>query len=268
MTDLAFLHRMDKKNVGDFVCPPFMYFPFKPSINGDIIDESFDFTGIQTAILGGGGLGRKGFQHHLDRIKQKGPENIVIWGAGVDYVSNKSELLEEGKEYDLYGNFFEEFSDVGIRVFSENQKFRYVPCASCMDNLFFKYRDVKPTKRVGYYNHKRNAIIPKKFTNRGYVSDNNGNDFESKLKFLSQFECIVTNSYHGVYWASLLNRKVIVIPNKSGLLSFKHMPAVSWDGKITDDLIDSAIAHEGVLEESRKCNLDFYKDMADKYNLV
>lgn len=267
MTDLAFIYRMDKKNVGDWVCSPSLYFPFKPALKGDILDKNLNLQGIDTLILGGGGLGTKYFEPHLNRIKEGDVENVIVWGAGIDLESDRSMILKDQK-YDLYGDYFNEFSDVGIRVYSPQQKFTYVPCASCMDNLFFKYRDVKPTKKIGYYNHKRVPLASKNFFNRAYVNDNNGNSLEDKLKFLSSFEYIVTNSYHGVYWATLLQRKVIVVPFKSGLLSFKQQPTISWDGHINDQMLDSAVSYEGVLEESRRLNLSFFKEMTDKYSLV
>jgi len=35
---LKFLFRADKTNVGDWVCPPFHYFPFRPNFIGDVIN--------------------------------------------------------------------------------------------------------------------------------------------------------------------------------------------------------------------------------------
>ena len=100
------------------------------------------------------------------------------------------------------------------------------------------------------------------------VCDNSGNNFEEKLDFLSSCEYIVTNTYHGAYWSTLLQKKVIVIPYKSGLMSLKHKPFYCWDKNISDEVLHSAKAHLGVLEEDRKINLEFYKYLTDKYFLV
>ena len=267
MNELKFLFRADNTNVGDWWCPPFKYFPFRPGDVGDILDPSFSLKNTEILILGGGGIGADFFQPHLDRVKSAEIPTTILWGAGVDTITDKVKLLET-ENPDLYGNFFDFFSEKGIRVYSEPQKFAYVPCASCMNNLFFKYRDVKPTKPFGFYNHKRVTLVNKENPNNISVEDNSGNDLEEKLKFISSCEYIITNTYHGVYWATLLERKVIVIPYKSGLLSFKHKPVYCWDGNITDELMHQAKTYSGALEESRKINLDFYKYLTGKYHLV
>ena len=68
---LKFLFRADKTNVGDWVCPPFHYFPFRPNLIGDIININFELNSEDILILGGGGIGSKFFSAHLDRIKKK-----------------------------------------------------------------------------------------------------------------------------------------------------------------------------------------------------
>src|SRR5690606_21033089 len=92
---------------------------------------------------------------------------------------------------------------------------------SAMHVLFDKYRDKAPTKTVGYYQHKHSRFGAH---GDGLIMTNNGDDLESKLSFIADHEYIVSNTYHGVYWATLLNRKVLCLPFKSGLFSFKHKP--------------------------------------------
>ena len=137
-----------------------------------------------------------------------------------------------------------------------------------MNNLFFKYREVKPSNTVGVYNHKRVTLMKSDNPNGFPVADNSGDNLEEKLKFLSSCEYIITNTYHGVYWGTLLQRKVICIPYKSGLFSFKYPPHYSFDGKFDESVFEKAKIYTGVLEESRKLNLDFYKYLTSKYDLV
>ena len=66
----------------------------------------------------------------------------------------------------------------------------------------------------------------------------------------------------------LLERKVICVPFKSGLLSFKYAPAYSFNGELNDDLFVNAKKYKSVLEESRKLNLEFYNYLTSKYDLV
>jgi hypothetical protein len=267
MSNLKFLFRADETNVGDWWSPPFKYFPFKEAPVGDILDVNFSLTDTDILIIGGGGVGTEYFRPHLKRIANAKIKKTVLWGGGVDTVVDQTKKLENS-EYDLYGDFYDFIDIVGIRVFSTPQNFRYIPCASCMSDLFFKYRDVKPTKDVGYYNHKRVSLSQDINHKLEDTEDNNGSDLEAKLRFLSDYRYIITNSYHGIYWATLLGKKVITVPFKSGLLSFKYKPIYSWDGVITDDLLHSAKAYSDVLEESQKLNLDFYYELRNSMSIT
>ena len=264
---LHFLFRADKTNVGDWWCTPIRYFPFKPSYVGDILNKSIPLDKIQTLIIGGGGIGSDFFKPYLQRIKKANIQNTILWGAGVDVKVDKTKLLKSD-EFDLYGDYFDFIDEVGIRVYSSPQKFTYVPCVSCMDHLFFKYRDVKPKNLIGVYSHKKVNLFNSENKNNFPIMDNSGLNLEEKLNFISNFEYIITNTYHGVYWATLLERKVIVLPFKSGLYSFKYRPEYCYDGIISDDLMNKAKTYHGTLEEARKLNFDFYKYLADKYDLV
>ena len=267
MTNMKFIFRADNTNVGDWWCPPWRYFPFKPGSVGDILNPEFKISESDILIMGGGGIGSEFFRPHLNRIKEANANISILWGAGVDSVSDRNRVLSDG-EHDLYGDYFDFLHEKGIRVFSNPQKYNYVPCASCMNNLFFKYREKKPKAKVGVYNHKRVNILNANNKNNIPVADNSGNNLQEKLEFLSDFEYIITNTYHGVYWATLLGRKVICIPYKSGLFSFKYSPTYCLDGSIGDEHFDKAIAYEYVLEESRKINLEYYLMLANKYDLV
>lgn len=267
ITNLKFIFRADKTNVGDWWCPPWRYFQFKPGVVGDILNPEFKISKTDTLILGGGGIGTEYFRPHLNRIKEAKANVTILWGAGVDSSLNKDGVLSAG-EHDLYGDYFDFLDEKGIRVFSSPQKFNYVPCASCMSNHFFKYREKKPRKRVGVYNHKRVTILSADNEQHIPIADNSGDNIQEKLEFLSDFEYIITNTYHGVYWATLLGRKVICIPFKSGLFSFKYAPTYCQDKVFRDEHFEKAVAYEGVLEESRKINLDYYYMLANKYDVV
>ena len=267
MNIIQFLFRADKTNVGDWWCSPRRYFPFKPNNVGDITNVSIPLENVKTLIIGGGGIGSNFFKPYLDRIKEKNIQNTILWGAGVDVEVDKSKLLTS-QELDLYGDYFDFIDEVGTRVYSSPQKFRYVPCPSCMNNLFFKYRDIKPKNLIGVYNHKRVALFTKKDKYEYPTMDNSGFNLDEKLNFISNCEYIITNTYHGVYWATLLERKVIVLPFKSGLFSFKYPPVYSFDGNINDDLMDKARVYRGILEEDRKLNFEFYIHLVNKFDLV
>jgi exopolysaccharide biosynthesis predicted pyruvyltransferase EpsI len=113
---------------------------------------------------------------------------------------------------------------------------------------------------------KTKILINKEYDLYGNYFDfiNDGNNFEEKLDFLSSCENMVTNTYHGAYWATLLTKKVMVIPYKSGLMSLKHKHDYCWEGDILDKILHSVRAYEAILEQHRKLNLDFYKHLTDR----
>lgn len=89
-------------------------------------------------------------------------------------------------------------------------------------------------------------------------------DIAAKLRFLARFEFIVTNSYHGVYWATLLGRKVICLAFKNGLFSFRHAPAY-FDPAEPSRAFDEAQAYPDAIDECRDANIGFYRYLIERY---
>jgi hypothetical protein len=82
--------------------------------------------------------------------------------------------------------------------------------------------DVK--REIGFYVHAivqetRNQILR---DNPGAEILDNFSDFDEVIKFIGESETIVTNSFHGVYWATLMKRRVIGLPTASKFFSLKH----------------------------------------------
>lgn len=262
---MAHVYRIDEKNVGDFVCPPHLYFPFASQPVYDIRRGDIDVTNEKAVIVGGGGLGRSFFRKSLQNLARSDRNYALIaWGVGSDTVIDKTgKALDPDADYDLYSPYFKGFDEVGIRTSTEPQQYRWVPCASCMSPLLDQYRDTKPTKRLGFYQHKHSRL--KDTAGLGSVGTNNGNKLEDKLAFLADHEYIVTNTYHGVYWATLLERKVLCLPFKSGLFSYKHKPTYISTDIPQEDEIERAVIHPQSLEECRKANTDYFEYLTSKY---
>lgn len=88
-----------------------------------------------------------------------------------------------------------------------------------------------------------------------YMS-NFGTNLEEKLNFLSEYEFIITNSYHGVYWSQLLNKKVLCYPVKSSLLNFLCEPNFIITN-ITNDILDSCKNYPDFLDLCINANISF-----------
>jgi hypothetical protein len=253
--------RVDKGNAGDWHSPPFKYFDFHSSKYKDIANDFKQREGI--VVVGGGGLGIKTFKRFLPSLRSSSSV-LIGWGVGVDEFVDKDQIIKD-QGYDLIGGWFDSFDEVGIRVYSKEleskENYRWVPCSSCMSDLFSKYKSRKPESSVGVYSHKR--VLLSGFRDSSRMT-NSGDNLEEKLEFLSRHEYIVTNTYHGVYWATLLGRKVVCLPFKSGLFSFKHKPAYST-GAVTDQVLHKATSYPDSLEECRNQNIQFFDYLREKY---
>lgn len=80
--------------------------------------------------------------------------------------------------------------------------------------------DNAPLHDFVIYEHKQHPIEIS-----GLPRMNNFNrNIKNVIDFLSSGNCVITNSYHGVYWATLLKRKVICIPFSSRFMATKFPP--------------------------------------------
>ena len=267
------IFRADPTNVGDAFCPPFLYFPFRDKRYLDIlkIDPTTSFQRNETIIIGGGGLGTDFFRNKVDillDLKRKFGLKIIGWGLGYDVNNNKTHTLISNT-HDLISNIFDDFDLIGTRVYLESifdeSNIFYVPCSSCMHDAFYTFRNHnKNKKRIGVYSHKR-VPLNNFFSDYDHLT-NEGMDLLNVIKFISEYEFIVTNSYHGVFWATLLNKKVICAPFKSGLYSFKDKPHYITKYILDDQALQSAKNFPNALEESREYNFKFYKLVYELYD--
>jgi exopolysaccharide biosynthesis predicted pyruvyltransferase EpsI len=86
--------------------------------------------------------------------------------------------------------------------------------------------------------------------------------WEETIKFIQSCEAIVTNSFHGAYWATLLKRKVVAIPTSSKFFSFKH-PVVLRDLSDWQSGLSDARIFDDALEECVRANLEFASSVID-----
>lgn len=216
--------------------PPVNYFYFENAIKSCIsIPRKFDKS--QKLIIGGGGL----FGLWLQQIKTiSNLSNFkVIWGAGLNAIKNID-----------YPSFVENFDLVGVRDYG--QGLRWVPCASCLHSAFDKKYTV--LHDIVIYEHHLGPI------NRSDFPKMSNNDtIENVIPFLGSSECVVTNTYHGVYWATLLGKKVIAIPLQKScrFLFFKHPPKLVSEFSTNFSCVQSY----DCLNECRQANVDFYNDV-------
>lgn len=295
MIKFVVVHRRDLNNVGDMASNPLQYF-LKPE-QYQVVDAA-NFGGVDypldvPLILGGGGLIGNEFMGNVAAKVLSTPDRLqidalsaarwqvidernrdlhkkfkntytdllkeiqadlpvpsaprYIWGAGQNSSAEEFEYPEAMKQFDR----------VGIRDFG--QYYEWAPCASCMHPAFNKTYTVR--NPVIWFEHKKQLIKDKVFGNESIPRFvNSGANIEQTIELLGSAEVVLTNSYHGAYWATLLKRKVIVVGAWSSKFKYlKHQPAFVDLAQDWKDAIDNAVIHNDALDECQSATRDFWE---------
>jgi hypothetical protein len=297
MVKFVVVHRRDQNNVGDMASNPLQYF-LKPdqyqvvdAANFGVVDYPLDVP----LILGGGGLIGNEFMGNVVAKVLSTPDRIqidalsaarwqvvddrnrdlhrkfkntysdllseirdalpvpsaprYIWGAGQNSSAEEFEYPEEMKRFDRVG-----IRDVG-------KQFEWAPCASCMHPAFNKTYRIKNS--VIWFEHKKQLIKDKGFGNESIPRFvNSGANIEQTIELLGSAEVVLTNSYHGAYWATLLKRKVIVVGAWSSKFKYlNHQPAFVDAAQEWKDAVDNAVIHNDALDECRSATQNFWKSI-------
>lgn len=295
MVKFVVVHRLDQNNVGDMASNPLQYF-LEPD-QYQVIDAA-NFGGVDypldvPLILGGGGLLGNEFMGNVAAKVLSTPDRLqidtlfaarwqvvdernrdlhkkfkntytdllkeiqadlpvptaprYIWGAGQNSSAEGFEYPEAMKQFDR----------VGIRDFG--QYYEWAPCASCMHPAFKKTHRIR--NPVIWFEHKKQLIKDKVFGNESIPRFvNSGANLEQTIELLGSAEVVLTNSYHGAYWATLLKRKVIVVGAWSSKFKYlKHQPAFVDTVQDWKDAMDNAVIHNDALDECQSATRDFWE---------
>ncbi len=256
---IHFINRIDRENAGDWNCCPleYYYWYFK-DYNimrhdiGDVVFNEIDRDDV--VILGGGGLFNvlSSFNQTINRILML-CDNVVAWSCGFN--AHNEEFEEETEPID-----FKRFKLITIRDYDHPSGFEYLPCPSVKALRFDK--DRRPIRKYGVMYHRNLPEISK----LPFDSISNNESISRINEFIMDSEAIVTNSYHCAYWASLLERKAIVVNKFSSKFDhFKYVPKIvniSPDNtetavELIDKAFETASVYDGCLEEAERLNDSF-----------
>lgn len=241
----VFHHRAD--NVGDRVCGSAQYFWPEQVRN---VGFHYELTKPENAIFGGGqvfGQVDKASAAVADEL----PGVLIAWGIGVP--------LRDSKEDALVREVAQRFALFGTRNYEWHDILRFVPCASCMSPAFDQAPD--PQHKVVVFSHQNKTPNLNPPDDVPFLTNKN-QSFQSVINFLASGETVVTSSYHGVYWAQLLGRKVICLPYNYKFSTFEHAPVMATVDTWHDHL-NEAVEVSGLLEKYRELNRDFARDVED-----
>lgn len=254
---LVFAHWTKTTNLGDLVAGPYQYFAFKDATHEVVHVRDLNHTHARRAdmvIIGGGAVASAARQ--VWGVAKR--PRIVAWGVGqTKHGAIARHVSPAARLYDLYGS----------REVPLLDGERWVPCPSCMHTSIDEAKTNAPSRYAGVYvNSDPNIIgryplpesiarLPKR-TNRTGLGE--------ALRFIASCEVLLTNSYHGAYWAQLIGRPVILVGAYSAKFhAYKHQPPV-WDGRGNwEDLIPSAVPPTNFLTEARWANIEFHTEVVN-----
>lgn len=253
---MIFANTIRCHNIGDAASSPFNYWQWPAS---SVHIDTRDYQG-GPAIIGGGGLLHPGIDEHVHCAAAYKPS--VLWGAGSNYDPTKQLL---------HPLWLSQFDLVGLRDFGCG--YRYVPCASCMHPAFDAIGP--PSVEIAIYEHHDQPItlddLPLDVPRMNNWADQMPVPpvcVGEAITFISRASLVVTNSYHGVYWAMLCGRKVLLWrPWSTKFCAFKYHPTVII-GSDWKSFVDKATtAPQGYLEECRSLNQSFHDDVVAMFGL-
>lgn len=270
-TGVINIHCLNTPNIGDIYCAPHQYFDELKGTGVDIFDYKHEKGAVRDAIIekissnsliigGGGLLNRNGFNLQMKAFETLAQNNkkTVLWGVG-----------HNNKFAKMYGNITSynvnssAFGLVGTRDYSMPGE--YVPCVSCMHTLFDN--TYTETQEFGVVLHKDTVKKPEIVALfKDYPTTSNTTDLEALITFIGASQKIVTDSYHAMYWAMLLGKKVVVVPNSSKFYDFKHKPLIS-NFEEAIGAFAKAETFPSLLAECRSINRNFAHKVFDYLNL-
>lgn len=209
--------------------------------------------GIDAIILGGGQIFAQLDMLSSMNIERSKPAKLISWGVG---------LPVHGSKDDTVFRVAQRFNAFSTRNYDWRENLHFVPCASCLSSLFDLSRS--PTHDLVIYNHRKKPGAAK-VPNGVPVMTNSIENPRLAVDFIASGETIVTSSYHGVYWAQLLGRRVVCIPYSTKFQTFQNAPSfASKDSWIT--ALRSAKKFPPMLEEYRYLNQEFAKRVEHLWN--
>lgn len=231
-------HVLDRHNIGDLCSSPVPYFPWPTAPQVRDIREveswlspalgSGDPGEILPIVVGGGGLLYQRFLPAFQTLHRHAPPaHLVAWGIGQQHYATAPEPLETPEAVAAYqqhlyqrfdyGAYLDPFGSVGIRDWN-HPRYEWVPCASCLDPAFDRPRSIQHPFVV--FSHRKFQLhipgLPR--LTHDYET------LEPILDFLGSGETILTSSYHGAYWGTLLGRKVLAFPFSSKFYTLHPSP--------------------------------------------
>ena len=256
-TSTLCVHRIDPRNTGDINCAPGLYVDFLSGfLTVDLYQcDAPNRLASKLIVMGGGGLLSPFFDVQLKALTSAPKARLISWGMGHN--------VHGATRFELHPAL-EHFELVGLRDYKlcqeNNRGYEWVPCVSCLTPLLDQNYYIQHDHVIFEHHNFRVAgldpAIPRMM--------NDGTDLAEVLSFLGSAETVLTTTFHGAYWSTLLGKKVVVVdPCSNRFFGLKHAPVM---GPAQDwrSLASQARSYPEALQECRAANLAF----ADKVRTI
>jgi hypothetical protein len=194
---------------------------------------------------------RQLIKKYIDKIDKKSNKRIM-WGAGHNADTHKD---KKGNVFIDYPDWLVDYDLVGLR--DNNVDYNWAPCASCMHPELRKNHQIK--NDVIWFEHKKQLI--KDFGNESIPRFiNSGSNISQTIELLGSANIILTNSYHGAYWGTLMRKRVIVVGSwSSKFYTLRHSPYILEKGEDWKDALEKVERYPAALDECASATEKFWQ---------
>lgn len=267
------LLQANTQNVGDLWAAPARHV-YALGLDGHVwkvLDQSVAgdaFRYGDAVVIGGGGNLAPYFpwMKAFGQLPEGRLSKVAIWGAGTNYHDVHRHLRGRAPEVRRTGLVYPDWVErlasagalIGVRDFGA--PYSWVPCASAMLPQFDAFRAMRPTVPAVAYEHHEHPLeveLPKL---------SNAAPLDAALAHLASGEVIITNTYHGAYWGTLMGRRVVAAESFSNRLRFMKHPPAFVDKAAEWNTVDLK-AYPLALEECRDANLAFAVRVKERFGI-
>lgn len=254
LKDIIFIHKLKTQNTGDKEICPYHYFSdyFDQFVVQKIDNDYMSVLGFKKAvfILGGGGLINQNndWNNAINQLAEHNP--VIGWGIGFNQ--------HNGKKIDVNINL-NKLALLGLRDF--NKGYPWLPCVSALKKELDTKTKIK--RNIGCIIHYENTDL--KFD---YPTIYNNIPFADIMRFIAESNVIITNTYHMIYWTTLMGKKAILFHPFSDKFNHIKFKPTKYSTHIEND-IKRAKTYPDALKECRQLNLEFFekvKNIIENYN--
>lgn len=255
------LHHLEYRNAGDRECVPARRFWQLAPAGLERRELTYHSPATaeledQIVVLGGGGvLNPHDWSQVIEPLIER-HNRVIAWSVGHHHDHYHFDPAEVGDwrasissyedDYPLERLWMASVRDAGTR-------FDLVPCSSCMSEVFSREYPVRHEAVV----YGQGALEPIAIDGLPTMLNTWEASLDEIAAFLGSGECVITNSYHGAYWALLLGRRVLVYEPWCSKWLLTPWELETCDRRNWQRRRRRARAHPGALADARRRNRSF-----------